>query len=244
MQWRMDWAKKPGKGHSFFYRSVLFLVLAAVVAESWDTHTILQFENGILATAIPPAASWMMTKHAHPEVHQQAVELFSALFGGQWTIENPFLLKTKRGCVQEASRLFGQKELAPLLRDTETCWYHWSNRVPGSKKGEKKPKKPCGTCIPCILRQTAIPNEEYTYNLLNEDVRNHEKKGIAFRNYYGFLKDVYQAHTSTEFYGRLTPAGKRLVSLNSSITLENLYELYSTFAQEFMETFDLESSTS
>lgn len=81
IQWRMNWKGKPGRGRSFHYRSFLFLCLVAAVAESWGIKSISQFENGILALAIPPSPSWAITKHAHPLLHVKVSRLFSALFG-------------------------------------------------------------------------------------------------------------------------------------------------------------------
>lgn len=50
VQWSRKWTGDLGRGHSFRYRSFLFLALAAVVANSWKARRILQFENGILAS--------------------------------------------------------------------------------------------------------------------------------------------------------------------------------------------------
>jgi len=236
-QWRIDWNGKAGPGHSFYYRSFLFLSLAAVVAESCGARTILQYENGVLATAIPPSPVWMMTKHTHPLLHKYAAELFSALFGGEWEIRNPFLPLTKRGCVQTATAAVGEEKITEILKRTETCWYHWSNRIRG---GKKKPGVPCGTCVPCVVRRTALPDEAYANDLLKDSVRNHKVKGATFRSYYGFLSRVIEAGNSPEkFYTALPPAGKTTLISGSGISLNGLQKLFSTFAQEFMQTYRL-----
>lgn len=234
-QWYMNWAGEPGRGHSFHYRSFLFLALAAVVAESWGARTIFQFENGVLATAIPPASSWMMTKHAHPLLHQAAADLFSALFGGDWHIQNPFLLLTKQECVHGLVKSIGEPKALRLLSKTETCWFHWSNRVVG---GKKPPGVPCGLCIPCIVRRTAIPHEVYEYDLRRDNIKNDTKKGLAFRSYFGFLDRVIRAgRAPTRFYALLPAAGRDLVGLGKSIPLNDLHRLFLKFAREFMRTY-------
>lgn len=234
-QWRMNWAKDPGRGHSFYYRSFLFLALAAVVAESWRARTILQFENGILATAIPPAPSWMMTKHAHPLLHKAAAELFSALFGGHWQVRNPFLLLTKRGCLQEATKAIGKLRALQLLKKTETCWYHWSNRVIG---GTKTPGVACGICIPCIVRHTAMPEEVVQYNLSRDKEKNDPKRGTAFRSYFGFLDRIIKTGRSpAQFYALLPAAGRNLI--DTGFPLTDLHRLFLKFAHEFMQTYHL-----
>lgn len=239
-QWRMIWAREPGRGRSFFYRSFLFLSLAAVIAESWGTREILQFENGVLAMAIPPASSWMMTKHAHPLLHKSAVSLFSTLFGGDWQVLNPFLLLTKRGCVQQAIESIGESKTTKLLKTTETCWYHWSNRIIGGDR--KVPSVPCGVCIPCIVRRTAISDEVYAYDLCQDDIRNDPKKGSAFRSYFGFLDRVIQAGSLAEFYNVLPAAGRNLIHSDLSLSLTALHQLFLDFAREFMHTYHLDVS--
>jgi len=235
IQWCIDWKQKPGRGHFFYFRSFLFLALAGAVAESWNARTIYQFENGILATAIPPASSWMMTKHAHPFLHKSMIELFADLFGGRWKIINPFLTLTKQECVKQAVSAMEEGRVMRLLAQTETCWYLRSNNVYG---GVKKPGTPCGICVPCVLRRTAIPNERYRYNLLRDPIKDDKKKGEAFRAYYAFLSKVLDAgHSTAKFYGALPAAGRKLAEENCGVTLNDLHRLFLTFAQEFMETF-------
>jgi 7-cyano-7-deazaguanine synthase in queuosine biosynthesis len=236
VQWRMDWKGEAGRGHSFLYRSFLFLSLAAVTVASWGGRSILQFENGILATAIPPSDAWMMTKHAHPAMTALASELFSLLLGGDWKIENPFLLQTKRQCVDTAVKAAGldRNTLLDIFAQTETCWFHWSNRVPG---GKKKPGIACGTCIPCILRRTALPKTPFAFDLRKDSVRNHPDYGVGFRSYFVFLKRVLEAGSSdASFYPVMPAAGRNLVG-TGRVRIGELRALFARFAREFMETY-------
>jgi len=234
-QWRMQWAKEPGPGRSFYFRSFLFLALAGVVAESWNARTILQFENGILATGIPPTPYWMMTKHAHPRLHLAIAELFSVLFDGSWKIVNPFLTWTKRECVKHAASAMNPEEAMRLLAQTETCWYLRSNHVPG---GKKRPGMPCGICVPCVLRRTAIPNERYQYDLLKDSIKKDKKYGAAFRAYYAFLRKVqHSGNVAAKFYSLLPAAGRNLADESGCLKLDDLHKLFRNFAFEFMETF-------
>jgi 7-cyano-7-deazaguanine synthase in queuosine biosynthesis len=235
VQWRKDWTRKEGRGHSFYYRSLLFLSIAAASASSWGKRTIFQFENGILASAIAPAPSWSMTKHAHPRLTALAVELFSRVLGGEWRIINPFITLTKRECVEAAIAVGGKKTM-PLLERTETCWYQWSNRVPG---GKKRPGTSCGICIPCLLRRTALPKAPFAFDLRRDRIRNHRQLGRAFRAYFAFLRRVLQAKTSDAFYFALPAAGRSLIGTTPELTSQQLQRLFSKFAREFMNTYDL-----
>jgi 7-cyano-7-deazaguanine synthase in queuosine biosynthesis len=237
IQWRMVWQPPAGRNHSFFYRSFFFLCLAAAVAESWGAREILQFENGVLALSIPPTESWMMTKHAHPVLHELMSELFSALFGGEWRVRNPFQLCTKRDCFREAARSIGEPKVREVLQQTETCWFHWSNRVRG---GKKRPGKPCGVCIPCVVRRTGLQDDDYQWDLREEYVRNDRYLGSVFFSYYLFLKQVHETRNQLEkFYELLPAAGRNLLSPVGVLTMQELQALLLRFRDEFWETYQL-----
>jgi 7-cyano-7-deazaguanine synthase in queuosine biosynthesis len=236
-QWRMKWTGQSGPGHAFFYRSFLFLALASAIADSWAVRRILQFENGILACAIPPSTAWVMTKHAHPLLHEHASRLFGALYGGEWDITNPFLSLTKRGCVAQAVKAIGKPTAAQLLERTETCWFLSFNHAIG---GKKRPGVPCGICVPCIVRRTALPGERYAYDLLKRRVRNNERQGVGFRSYYVFLDRVLKTKGAVgDFYALLPPSGRQLLSDGSVLSLSDLHKLFLDFAKDFMATFDV-----
>lgn len=234
--WSRDWRGEKGRTRTFYYRSFLFLCLAAAVAESWEARTILQFENGVLASAIPPSPAWMMTKHAHPRLLKLASKLFSALFGGEWRVKNPFWLDTKRACFNKAAGAIGEAEAKEIVQKTMTCWFHWSNRVIGGKK--KKPGRPCGVCIPCIVRRTGLQYYNYEWDLREDHVRNDPHLGMSFRSYFGFLEQVAKTENSpAEFYRLLPASGRSLVAPNGEISLQDLHTLFLQFSKEFMETY-------
>jgi len=227
-QFGLRWERAPGRGRSFRYRSFLFLSIAAAVASSWRAQRILQFENGILASSIGPAPSFMMTRHAHPSTHRHAEALFSSVLNTPMTIANPFFLKTKRQCVESVPR-----RLRDVLRETETCWFLYSNHIAGRPKS---PHEPCGVCIPCLLRRTAFPDEPCKVDLRKDSDRNDEKLGRAFRSYYSFLDAVRKCRNSIQFYEVLSASGRELVT-REGVDLDDLHGLFRTFAKEFFNTF-------
>jgi len=236
-QWRMKWNKGVGPGHAFFYRSLLFLSLGAAIAESWDIKNVFQYENGILATAVPPGPAWLMTKHAHPTLHKHCGRLFSALYGGDWKVSNPFLPLTKRTCVEQAGNRLGKSKIVQLLGQTETCWFLWSHRVIG---GSKRPGVPCGICIPCIVRRTTKVPEKYAFDLRLRKVRNNPRQGTNFRSYYIFLEQVLKTKGSpAKFYAMLPPSARELTGTGSPISLNDAHQLFLKFGKEFMNTFRL-----
>ena len=235
IQWGKEWDLRTGRGKSFYYRSLLFLSLAAIVAESWGAKKIIQFENGVLASAIPPSPAWRMTKHAHPELHLKMAGLLQELFGGDWNVTNPFLLKTKKECYLDAAESVGEKQAEQAIKQTETCWFLYSNRVAG---GKKKPNTPCGICIPCIVRQTAFSKDKPTWDLTKDANKNNDRIGINFRSYYGFVEQILKTENSPhEFYRILPSPGRQLIGVTPELTLTNLHSLFCKFAKEFMDTY-------
>jgi 7-cyano-7-deazaguanine synthase in queuosine biosynthesis len=229
VQFSMKWTGIAGRGHSFRYRSFLFLSLAAAVASSWKAGRILQFENGILASSVAPAPSFNMTRHAHPALHRSAEAVFKSVLGTAIAVENPFFYKTKRQGVAATPRRFRN-----LLERTETCWYLYANHISGTKKPLRVA---CGVCIPCLVRRTALENEERAIDLNQDTYRNDEKLGRAFRSYYAFLQDVRDCgNASPRFYQLLSADGRDLV-MRDGIPLDELHHLFRTFAKEFFATF-------
>jgi 7-cyano-7-deazaguanine synthase in queuosine biosynthesis len=241
VQFTFQRGRQPGRGRSFHYRGLFFLSIAAAVAESYGVRELIQFENGILATSMPPSPAWRMTRHAYPPVHRCLESLFGILFGDEWRIVNPFFKLTKREALTAAQRKVSIEVMDRVLAQTETCWYHWSNRVPGEKERErsKLPGQPCGVCIPCIVRWTARPGEPICYDLRTEAVRSHEIFGRAFRSYAGFLSELAGAEDNEgAIYRALPPAGRELLRLEV-MNLGEIRQLFGTFAGEFFESFEI-----
>lgn len=231
------WLEKnvtPGRGRAFYYRSFFFTAIAAAVADSFESRVIVQHENGVLATAIPPSPAWRMTRHAHPTTHRALENVFGSLLGGRWRIQNPFFDGTKREALAAAAQVVGRQTMHSLLTYTDTCWYHWSNNIAGSRK---PPGIACGVCIPCIVRRTAVPNDPFHLDLHRDRVRNHEIHGRAFRSYAGFTRDLLSTGKSdTELYRQLPAAAHELIRLGF-MKLTDLARLFRTFAAEFASTF-------
>jgi hypothetical protein len=231
VQWTLPSLSGPGR--SFFYRSFYFLSLAAVLAQSWKIRRITQFETGILTYAIPPSPWYAMTKHAHPKFLSLASRLYEQLFSvGPWIIENPFINFTKREEVEAAGRQITAGLATELFAKTETCWSHWACHVHGIRKD---PGVPCGVCIPCIIRRTALPSDRFRIDLTKRAGQNHEKMGRAFRSYLAFLETVLNCGSAEKFYTLLPGHVRQLVP--HSVKLKTVYGLFVRFGKEFMQTF-------
>ena len=225
------------RGRSYLYRSFYFLCLGAAVASSYKIAKITQFENGVLAAAIPPAPPYFMTRHAHPMVHRHAETLFREIFGTPWKIDNPFLPRTKRECVAQMRKILGSKLSEKLIPKTETCWYVNSYQLRANRK--KKNGVPCGVCIPCIIRRTALGTPEGHYDLNKSTVRADTVLSREFNAYSEFVSWIWKNRNKPNRLWLEMPDYVRQTSEGSPpiLTRDELTGLLVRFAKEFRGTF-------
>lgn len=228
---------KPKTSH-FTLRSFMFLSLAAVVARSYDIGEVWQFENGVLAMAVPPSPSITMTKHAHPIYHQYFTGFVNRLFQDtSFVIRNPFLHQTKGEMYKSALKKI--RSLDDILVHCETCWFHYSNF---SISGEKKtPNMACGLCVPCIIRRVADPHYQFEFDIAKKKILDNDKIGFVFRTYQAFANKVIDCRTEEEFYMRALDGETRgMVSTGGTMDLSQLFDLFKRFSKEFLSTFHTE----
>lgn len=234
--WTLRSNKVNEPGRRFQYRSFLFLTIATCLANSLGARKVIQFENGPLALAVPPDVGWILTRHAHPKIHQLASSFFASYFRSQIEIVNPMLLKTKFEAVQSALKK-GERFSEKITR-TQSCWFHHSNVILGGKK--KSPNTSCGVCIPCIVRRTALRDDAYAFDLIDNKTKNDPHLGRNFRAYHKFLAEVNGTDFSNEDFLIRSPFHTQSVLLEGMpITLSQATRLYKKFASEFAETFNL-----
>jgi 7-cyano-7-deazaguanine synthase in queuosine biosynthesis len=240
-QWRMQGAS--GRGRSFFYRSFLFLALAAATAETFGAREIFQFENGILASSIPPVPSLAMTKHAHPRLHRLLEQLLQSVTGKEWRIVNPLWQMTKRQAVAVMRRKLGPNESGHLESVTRSCWNLSAPHVFGVRTFNRQTKhanEQCGVCVPCIIRRTALPREHFAFDLNQPPIRNHAKLGAHFLEYTEFVLGIRAARTQAELRHFLPAEALDLID-DGWTDLKSLEALLRRFADEFVETFGLKT---
>ena len=136
-------------------RSFLFATLAAVVARLFGINGIRFYENGIVSTNLPISAQVIggrATRTTHPRVLNGFARIFTQLFGQEFTVENPFMWKTK-GEVVNLLRQYGAQS---LIKQTVSCTRAWHLT---------KLVTHCGRCSQCIDRRFAV----LSANLAQED---------------------------------------------------------------------------
>ncbi|MEX3954172.1 hypothetical protein AB4Y40_41705 [Paraburkholderia sp. EG287B] len=225
-----------GRGRGFLYRSFYFLCLSAAVASTYETRRIIQYENGILALAVPPSPAYFMTRHAHPVVQRAAERLFGAVLGGDWSIENPFLERTKGECTRDIVAILGDEKATKIIAQTETCWYQYSNQLSANRS--KRNGIPCGVCVPCIVRRTAVQRLEGHYDLNDQAVRQDPVLARDFDAYRKFIDRTKLRGGATRMFLEFPGYVRDLTQgENAEITRDRLIDLFHRFAIEFDHAF-------
>ncbi len=243
-QWRLI-GRRGSEGMNLV-RSFMFLVLGAAVAETYGARRIVQYENGVLATAVPPSGNFIPTRHAHPETHRRIVKLLDAVFGGTFEIENPFLSKTKREVGTALADALGKRKADDLIARTETCWYLAQAQVGGHSKS---PGQPCGVCTPCIVRRTARPKEAttgiwhgntgYAFDLTRPEFADDDKRGTTFRAYLELIDIALTTSDHSAMIDELAPEARALVDDINGPSQELVAGVLRRFASEFCGTFGI-----
>jgi len=247
-QWRLT--GRRGRQGMNLIRSFMFLTLGAAVAESYGARRIVQYENGVLAAAVPQSGNFIPTRHAHPETHRRMAGLLDAVFGGSFTIDNPFLPNTKREVGEALVAALGAGPAQDLLRRTETCWYLFQPKV-GSL--EKKNGQPCGVCTPCIVRRTARPAEAaadawpgwpgYAFDLCEPQYRDHPVVGTTFRAYLELVDIALTAPNDAALIDDLAPEARALIDDDDGPSETLVAGVLRRFADEFCDTFGITAPT-
>ncbi|PBB52964.1 MULTISPECIES: 7-cyano-7-deazaguanine synthase [Mesorhizobium] len=236
-----DRSERRGNG-ALSYRSFLFLTFGAIVAKSFQAGQLLQFENGVMARAVPPAASYFTTRHAHPKTHRLFNELLAAA-DIDVKVENPFMSMTK-GQEVEACRTKLSSKTDDLLKQTDSCWYFHYQRVPvryGPGTISKEPRRHCGICVPCLVRRAAFGDGNYVFDPMRppkaatgaqSDQRNFTYNLDALR---GFSHIALDTTNGPEFRRALSRNGIDVDQETGSWS--DLQQLYSRFAREFLSRF-------
>jgi len=230
-------SKESFRGRTFLYRSFYFLCLAAAVATSYGVRRIVQFENGILALAVPFGGAYFITRHAHPFMHRDAEALFGSVLGGTWAIENPFIRRTKREAVELMRGALGNALANEVIPLTETCWYVHSNQYVGKKK--KKVGQPCGLCIPCLIRRTATRRYEGGFDIGDPAERQHIESALHFHQMDAFVSRIEKARAEPREFLLGMPSWVADIPEDASFQMDEneLFDLLSRFGREFRETF-------
>jgi predicted MPP superfamily phosphohydrolase len=171
--------EKLGKEPTQRTRSFLYATLGAVVAASVKAAGVRFFENGVVSLNLP-VADEVVGARASRTTHPHALHLFSRLFGlilgREFTVDNPYLFKTKKEVVEVLAANRG----CPLIGYTCSCAHQGIF--------QSRTRWHCGTCSQCIDRRIAIvaaglaehePAEDYVCDVFTGRRGEPEERNMA-----------------------------------------------------------------
>lgn len=124
-------------------RSFLFSALAVTVARLYELNRIRFYENGVTSLNFPISEQLLgalASRTTHPKVLKNFCHLYSLITEQDFTVENPFVWKTKTDVIN----FIGDNGCKDLIRQTTSC----SRTMDASKLHTH-----CGCCSQCIDRR-------------------------------------------------------------------------------------------
>jgi hypothetical protein len=135
--------KRLGRDHNQRGRSFLFAAVGAVVARLFGLPRLRFYENGVTSLNLPISPQVLggrASRTTHPQTLTRFTRLFTALFGEDFLVENPFLWETKANLLASV-KAAGH---GALCAQTSSCTHTW----------EATSDQPhCGRCPQCVDRR-------------------------------------------------------------------------------------------
>ena len=239
---RINKAKKLGHEYTQRSRSFLYASLGATIATMTGLNRLRFYENGVVSLNLPPSPQVIgarATRTTHPQVLMAFSRLFAALAGKPFTVENPFLWKTKT----EVVRLIGDAGCGEMLKFSTSCTHTWETTI-------QHPQ--CGTCSQCIDRRFAVlaagqeandPGEAYKVDLLiGERKATEAKKGDPRTILAAYLETANEIEKmdALRFFGRFGEASRvlRHIGGNPEAVAMQVFDLHRRHAKQVTGVID------
>ncbi len=235
-------AKKLSREYTQRTRSFLYASLGATFATMIGLSRLRFYENGIVSFNLPPSPQVVgarATRTTHPQVLNGYSQLLTFLAEKTFTVENPFLWKTKT----EVVRLIGDAGCGELLKYATSCTRTWEITNQHSH---------CGTCSQCIDRRFAVlaagqeandPSEAYRVDLLvGEREKGEAKKGDPRTMIAAYLETANEIEKmdALQFFGRFGEASRvlRHIPGNPEATAMQVFDLHRRHAKQVTGVID------
>ncbi len=233
----MNKKKSLGREYTQRSRSFLYAALGATVAQMFNLRRIRFYENGIISFNLPLSTQVVgarATRTTHPQVINGFAKIFSTLSRKPFSVENPFLWKTKTEVIDDIVKA----GCADTIKFATSCTHTWEMT---------KLRTHCGTCSQCIDRRFAVlaagaqeydPAEAYGVDLLVGERDEGEPKTMlaAYVETANELTDM----NALAFFGRYGEAARVLKHLNGSpdAAALHIYELHHRHARYITKVID------
>jgi 7-cyano-7-deazaguanine synthase in queuosine biosynthesis len=220
-----------GKEFTHRSRSFLYAALGFVVARIFGLSRLRFFENGVVSLNLPIVAHELgarASRTTHPQVISGFTKLFSELVQESFTVQNPFIWKTK----SEIVRMIAKHDCAEFIRQTVSCTRVREMTVLHTH---------CGVCSQCIDRRFAVlaagfeahdPEALYKLDLLVGDLPTGEARTMV-EAYVRASSDMERMNDLAFFshYGEASRA-VRFIPEAANEAGRKIFELYKRHAGE------------
>jgi len=206
-------------------RSFLYAMLGATVAFMHNIDHIRFYENGIVSINLPFSAQLvgaLASRSTHPKALHCMSKLLTNLLGKRFTVENPFLWKTKSDVVSITKKA----GLTELIQIANSCSYVRTTDTFNTH---------CGVCSQCIERRLATlyndvgdndPADMYRTRLFLDPIE--KPKDVTMVESYVRHSMRLADMSYEEFFQKFGEVNRALqyVGLTTSQAAEKVFELY------------------
>jgi 7-cyano-7-deazaguanine synthase in queuosine biosynthesis len=224
-------------------RSFLYVSIGATIARMLGLSSVRFYENGVISLNLPVCAQVVggrATRTTHPRVMKGFQDIISLVAGEPFTVENPYIWKTKADVV----KVITDAGCQDLIKHSMTCTHTWEMTNQHTH---------CGGCSQCIDRRFAVlaakadqydPVEQYKFDVFTqsrdaEDKKKNVEKIMAAAyleraNQVKNLSDVTQFITSYPDVGRVF----KFLGGDTGQAAQRVFDLYKRHANEVMGALD------
>lgn len=220
-------------------RSFLYMSIGATIAKMLRLNSVRFYENGVISLNLPVCAQVVggrATRTTHPKVMKGFQEIITLVAGEPFTIENPYIWKTKADVV----KVITNSGCEDLIKHSMTCTHTWEMSNEHTH---------CGGCSQCIDRRFAVlaadadqhdPVAHYKFDVFTQSRDKGEDKIMAAAyleraNQVKNLTDVSQFVSSYPDVGRVF---KYLNYNSAGQAAQRVFDLYKRHAKEVMGAVD------
>ncbi|CAJ0867482.1 7-cyano-7-deazaguanine synthase [Ralstonia mannitolilytica] len=220
-------------------RSFLYVSIGATIARMLNLKSVRFYENGVISLNLPVCAQVVggrATRTTHPRVMKGFQDLLSLVAGEPFTVENPYIWKTKADVV----KIITDAGCHDLIKHSMTCTHTWEMTNQHTH---------CGGCSQCIDRRFAIlaakanqhdPVEHYKVDVFTQSRDKGEDKIMAAA-YLERANQVKNLTDVTQFISSYPDVGRVLKYLNYSSAgqaAQRVFDLYKRHADEVTGALD------
>ena len=224
-------------------RSFLYVSIGATIAKMLGLNSVRFYENGVISLNLPVCAQVVggrATRTTHPRVMKGFQDIISLVAGESFTVENPYIWKTKADVV----KVITDAGCQDLIKHSMTCTHTWEMTNQHTH---------CGGCSQCIDRRFAVlaanadqhdPAEQYKFDVFTQSRNAEDKKKnvekIMAAAYLERANQVKNLTDLTQFVSSYPDVGRVFKFLNGDTgqAAQRVFDLYKRHADEVMGALD------